>query len=267
MEAINVLPGNKTTTLPRNTFTRDGWSFKEWNTDQYGKGTKYEDGATIENIEENITLYAIWEEDIKISLSVTNNKIVEDTKMSIGAEAITGVQNVELKVGENKLYTQKYDGSKIYEKNNLAVENLEKTAFEKLPFYEIELEVTVITTAGNTKTKTFASKNYTIGNAEALERFAEVVDEGKTLSGETIYLLKDLTVGTHTPIGTWDLAANTLGSSKCFSGIFEGNEHTITISSYVEKSGIGLFGAIRNATVKNITVTATIPYGRMIRSE
>ena len=48
------------TKLDKNTFTREGYIFKEWNTESNGSGTSYQDEDTI-NISENITLYAIWE--------------------------------------------------------------------------------------------------------------------------------------------------------------------------------------------------------------
>ena len=47
-------------TIPTNAFTRDGYSFSGWNTADDGNGTEYAAGATINNIESNITLYAQW---------------------------------------------------------------------------------------------------------------------------------------------------------------------------------------------------------------
>ena len=46
--------------LNRNTFTKDGYTFKEWNTKRDGTGASYSDGQTI-SASEDITLYAIWE--------------------------------------------------------------------------------------------------------------------------------------------------------------------------------------------------------------
>lgn len=45
--------------LTGNSFTREHYTFKEWNTAQDGSGTSYENGATV-NFTENTTLYAIW---------------------------------------------------------------------------------------------------------------------------------------------------------------------------------------------------------------
>lgn len=45
--------------LTGNSFTREHYTFKEWNTAPDGSGTSYENGATV-NFTENTTLYAIW---------------------------------------------------------------------------------------------------------------------------------------------------------------------------------------------------------------
>lgn len=55
----NLIKGNNIT-LTANTFTREGYSFAGWNTKFDGTGVSYSDGATIENISKNYTLYAQW---------------------------------------------------------------------------------------------------------------------------------------------------------------------------------------------------------------
>ena len=51
-------------TLPRNTFTRTGYSFAGWNTKANGTGTSYEDEAEVKNLTAEasgtVTLYAQW---------------------------------------------------------------------------------------------------------------------------------------------------------------------------------------------------------------
>ena len=47
-------------TLTTNTYTKEDYNFKGWSTNPDGTGTYYKDGATISNINDNITLYAIW---------------------------------------------------------------------------------------------------------------------------------------------------------------------------------------------------------------
>lgn len=233
MEAINVLPGTETRTkLSKNTFTRVGWNFKEWNTKPDGTGTKYEDEAIINEVTEDMELFAMWEENIDIVLTITNNEIVKDSEISMRVDATTGVKKVELKNGVNILYTEDYNGNTTYTKENLTYEDsLNKVAFENLPFGELALEVKVTTQAGNTKIQSFPYTNYTIGNSIALEQFAQKVDEGNSFLGKTIYLLTSFTVSNHNPIGTWDGAGQSLDTSQSFSGTFEGNKNSIQIYS------------------------------------
>ena len=50
---------NANSNLPPNSFVREGYTFKEWNTKADGTGTKYSDEASI-SITQNTKLYAIW---------------------------------------------------------------------------------------------------------------------------------------------------------------------------------------------------------------
>ncbi|OON84867.1 hypothetical protein BXO88_15175 [Oribacterium sp. C9] len=49
------------TALNTNTFTRDGYTFKEWNTKADGSGDSYNDKAVV-NLDSSLTLYAQWKE-------------------------------------------------------------------------------------------------------------------------------------------------------------------------------------------------------------
>ena len=49
-------------TVKGNEFTKTGYKFTGWNTKQDGTGAAYSENATIENVRENITLYAQWEQ-------------------------------------------------------------------------------------------------------------------------------------------------------------------------------------------------------------
>ena len=55
--------GANVTLRPANTFTNEGYTFSEWNTQADGDGDAYDAGDVIEDIQENIELYAIWTEN------------------------------------------------------------------------------------------------------------------------------------------------------------------------------------------------------------
>lgn len=58
MDSISV-GQSETATLPENTFTRTGYVFKEWNTNQDGSGIAYQNGQATE-VYDNLSLYAMW---------------------------------------------------------------------------------------------------------------------------------------------------------------------------------------------------------------
>ncbi len=106
----------------------------------------------------------------------------------------------------------------------------------------------------------------TIETAEELAGLAKEVNEGKTFAGKTIKLTCDMDLAGKewTPIGSGNSEANgTLNAGKRFDGIFDGQDHTIynlkiTIEGLLENdnltSGVGLFGAIFDATIKNLEI-------------
>lgn len=118
-----------------------------------------------------------------------------------------------------------------------------------------------------------------INNAEEFAGFAKSVNEGKDYAGITIKLAKDINLKekTWTPIGLG--SRSDLDSAKMFSGIFDGQGHTIkglsnngynpefkdVEDTYVVQDNspvytynFGLFGMVKNATIKNVNVIANI---------
>lgn len=117
--------------------------------------------------------------------------------------------------------------------------------------------------SGNIGNKPLNIKNYTIGNSNALDKFAQVVNNQNSLSGETISLLEDITTNNAwEPIGYCDTASHPNFTGKSFSGTFEGNGHTITIPSVSTNiqsyDSTGLFGFIDRGIINNVTVEGKI---------
>ncbi|MGL4382439.1 MAG: InlB B-repeat-containing protein, partial [Bacilli bacterium] len=64
--------GNTVTFLDQGNLVKTNYSFKEWNTKDDGQGTSYQAGTKI-TINENIVLYAIWQENAKFSIKYDGN--------------------------------------------------------------------------------------------------------------------------------------------------------------------------------------------------
>ena len=98
---------------------------------------------------------------------------------------------------------------------------------------------------------------YVITTAEQLAALATAVNNGADYSGTYFKLGNDITVADWTPIGQKN-------DNNKFAGSFDGNGRTVTIngiSNSLDTAFGGyaaLFGAIKDATIKNVTVTGTI---------
>ena len=98
---------------------------------------------------------------------------------------------------------------------------------------------------------------YVITTETGLNKLAMDVNSGTVYSGKYFKLGASINVTNWTPIGQ-------KGSDNKFAGTFDGNGQTVTINSI--KSGLdpdfdgyaGFFGAVKGATIKNLTVDGTI---------
>ncbi|MCD7946688.1 MAG: Ig-like domain-containing protein [Oscillospiraceae bacterium] len=92
---------------------------------------------------------------------------------------------------------------------------------------------------------------YQIGTAEQLLWFAQQVNAGETTLQAELTADIDLTGQSWTPIGT-------SSTSSPYAGVFDGNDHAITGLSYTGNMYIGLFGYLRGATVRHLTLDVTL---------
>ena len=67
--------------LPKNTFTREGYSFTGWNTAANGTGTPYADGASV-SFDANTTLYAQWTQNPVITF------VANDGEGTMGTQTV-----------------------------------------------------------------------------------------------------------------------------------------------------------------------------------
>ena len=123
-----VYTSNESTKLEKNTFKREGYTFKEWNTMSDGSGNVYEDEKEFKS-NANFTLYAIWE-PIKYRLKYNGNNgnsayilqnLVYDTKDKIKSNSFTN--------GEKEFveWNTKEDGSGVSYQEGQEIVNLTKS--------------------------------------------------------------------------------------------------------------------------------------------
>ena len=96
----------------------------------------------------------------------------------------------------------------------------------------------------------YDNDTFSIASFDDLNMFAEAVNGGKTFENKTITLADNFDMGTKaltTPIGTYD---------HRFMGTFDGQGHNIKLDMNMpDVDFVGLFGCVKDATIRNITVT------------
>ena len=101
------------------------------------------------------------------------------------------------------------------------------------------------------------AKTVVVNSADQLAGLANLVNTGnKSLSGYKVTLNTDIDLGNKpwTPIGN---GSRGLEGGSSFSGVFDGNGHTIrniNVTEDRDNYGAGLFSVVKGGTVKNITV-------------
>ena len=117
---------------------------------------------------------------------------------------------------------------------------------------------------------------YKITNVEGWAKFDSLVDVnlGGTLQGKTVYLATDLDFkdATITPIGTFNYSGNNGWNPYSFSGVFDGQGHTIknvtieaTAANEVANGFFGLFNRLVPVSgaacgIKNLIIDSTVKF-------
>lgn len=120
-----------------------------------------------------------------------------------------------------------------------------------------------------------AQGRYLIYTADELAGLASQVNNGNSYSGATFLLMDDINLNDYhnwEPIGYANgmVATGTFEEKRYFSGIFDGQGHTIShyyvkessssIGATYSKLTVGLFGAIKDATIQNLVVRDSYAY-------
>ena len=125
-DAKAYIPG-ATVTVQKNTFTKTGYQFTAWNTQENGKGTAYTDTTdTFTMANENVTLYAQWEKDE----NATKDASYRVEYYKDGKKDDTQTVQQDIWVGSNTLTVNKAD---INTKDKYAGYVFEKTEPASIP--------------------------------------------------------------------------------------------------------------------------------------
>ena len=127
-DAKAYIPG-ATVTVQKNTFTKTGYQFTAWNTQENGKGTAYTDTTdTFTMANENVTLYAQWEKDENVTKDASYRVEYYKDGENVVGDTQTVQQNIW--VGSNTLTVNKAD---INTKDKYAGYVFEKTEPASIP--------------------------------------------------------------------------------------------------------------------------------------
>ena len=163
--------GNIQTKLEKNTFKKDGYTFKEWNTKSDGSGNVYEDEKEFKS-DANFTLYAIWE-PIKYRLKYNgNNGNTAYILQNLVYDIKDNIKNNSFKNGEKEFveWNTKSDGSGISYQEGQEIVNLTKSNNAVINLYAIwkdaSKERTVIFKSNNGLNET---KNQVYTSSESIK--------------------------------------------------------------------------------------------------
>ena len=103
---------------------------------------------------------------------------------------------------------------------------------------------------------TLAQGNYTISNGSELAKFSKMVNNALVAAGSTFVLTNDIDLADYQDGEGWySIGGSTGGFTNPFTGIFDGNGHTIK-NLYINTNSAcrGLFGYVKDAVIKNVGI-------------
>lgn len=112
-------------------------------------------------------------------------------------------------------------------------------------------DISNVKVANNTSStnSNIANASVLVDNANQLKQFADLINSGDSFSGKIVVLTSDIDLSSicSASLGNWNSIGN---STTNFSGVFDGNGHTIS-NLYIDTTNntVGLFGIISSAGV------------------
>ena len=116
-----TIDAGTTNTLPKNTFTKTRYTFKEWNTKSDGTGISYADEQEI-SLENSVTLYAQWEEKEYTVTLYKNDGTTEKSEINVGNLEEFEFYNAFSRMNYDFLYWEDIDtGDKYYNDDTFVI--------------------------------------------------------------------------------------------------------------------------------------------------
>lgn len=180
-------------------------------------------------------------------------KMLEEIKEELKEEK---EEPKEEKEEKEELKEEKEEKEKLQEKSDEKTEPQEESKKELLKGISLLMEEENSTAVSEKVAADFegegtAESPYLIEDVDDLKKLAEKVNGGTTYE-KTYFKLTaniDLKNEPWTPIGT---------ENNFFQGTFDGDGHQITNLTITGGSYVGLFGYVKNATIRNCNVTGTV---------
>lgn len=228
MDSVSKM-AEKSVTVAENTFSWKNYKFAGWNTASDGSGTTYKAGDEIK-IEEDITLYAMWEKFFTVTWNNYDGTVLEtDENVAEGAQPSYDGNTPTRPETEDYIYT--FSGW-TPELNAVDSDITYTAVFDEL------------------------AKNVKVVHSDKTVTYYETVNEAITGSstGETVVLLKDRTENVQIPTGknlVLDLNGRNINAQ---SGIAIENNGTLSIvgNGVVAATGFGS-AVVNNGVIEEIS--------------
>ena len=259
--------GATVTLRAANTFTNEGYTFSEWNTQADGDGDAYEAEGTIEDIQDDIELYAIWTENtipsgttatLNIQAYATANNWQNETKYTVAT--VTPVTFTANGGGNTGKYYTNGNNWRYYQNESASITISVPEGYTLVsvtPTYSVTNNGVLkngnaTIASGTTVSVSGTSVTFTVGNSGTATngqvRFTNIdvvyVSEGGTQTAS------DLTITNESTDLTFDLYNNTTAQVISYTTSSTG---AITITP----TESDYFSYVHDAAAKTITVTPT----------
>lgn len=239
---------------------------------------KYTVGLDVQNVSKDLykameyAIVADADKDAPVTAWNGGNAVVEGTQSVSGDVSLAAgaTHYFALVIHMNEEAGNEYQGGEVnFDLTILATQDtVERDSFDDQYDANAEYEKNVDVWDGTADTTWYndTDTEFVLTTAEQLAGLAELVDDGNNFAGKTIKIAKDFDLYVEDENGE-AICFDPIGSyrmDKIFEGTFNGQDHTIANMSqntwaldngyYYTDCGLGLFGAVENATIKNLVM-------------